>query len=47
MTVITDGHWVNQLVGEDSVPRFRFYDDSDLMGEDHNDVMDFDGNNDK
>jgi len=34
MTVITDGHWVNQLVGEDSVPRFRFYDNSDLMGED-------------
>ena len=47
MTVITDGRWVNQLVGEGSVPRFRFYNDSDLMGEDSNDVLDFDGNNDK
>ena len=34
MSVITDGHWVDQLVGEDGVPRFRFYDDLDLMGED-------------
>jgi len=47
MTVITDGHWVNQLVGEDAVPRFRFYDDSDSMWEARNHVMDFDGNNDK
>jgi len=47
ITVITDSRWVNQLVGEDSIPRFRFYDDSDLMGEDRNDVMDFDGNNDE
>jgi len=47
MTVITDSRWVNQLVGEDSVPRFRFYNDSDLMGEDRNDVLDFDGNNDE
>jgi len=47
MTVITDSRWVNQLVGEGSVPRFRFYDDSDLMGEDSNDVLDFDGNNDE
>jgi len=47
MMVITDSHWVNQLVGEVSVPRFHFYDDSALMGEDQNDVMDFDGNNNK
>jgi len=47
MMVITDSHWVNQLVGEGSVPRFRFYDDLDLMGEDRNDMMDFDGNNNK
>jgi len=33
MTVITDGHWVNQLVGEDAVPRFRFYNNLDLMWE--------------
>jgi len=45
MTVITDGRWVNQLVGEDSVPRFCFYDNLDLMGEDQNDVLNFDGNN--
>ena len=46
MSVVTDGHWVDQLVGEDGVPRFHFYDDLDLMGEDWNDVMDFDGNDD-
>jgi len=34
MTVITDSHWVNQLVGEDAMPRFHFYDNSALMGED-------------
>ena len=45
MTVGTDSHWVNQLVGEDTVPRFRFFNNSDLMGEDQNNVMDFDGNN--
>jgi len=45
MSVITDGHWVDQLVGEDGFPRFRFYDDLDLMGEGRDNVMDFDGNN--
>jgi len=44
MAVGTDGHWVNQLV-EDNIPRFCFFNDSDWLGEDHNDVLDFDGNN--
>jgi len=47
MSVVTDSHWVDQLVSKDGIPRFRFYGDSDLMGEDRNDVMDFDGNNDE
>jgi len=38
MSVVTDSHWVDQLVGEDGVPRFRFYNNSDLMGEDRDDV---------
>ena len=40
MSVGTDGRWVNQLVRDD-VPRFQFNDDSELMGEDRNDVLDF------
>ena len=47
MSAVPDGHWVNQLVGEDGVPRFRFYDDLVLMGEDRDDVINCDGNNDE
>jgi len=45
MLVVTDSHWVNCLV-EGDVPQFYFYDNSELMGEDQNDMMDWYGNND-
>jgi len=36
---------VDHLVQDDPVPWFRFFDNSGLMGEDRNDVMDWNGNN--
>ena len=47
MSVESDGWWVDRMVADD-VPRFCFWgssDNADLMGEDHNDIIDLEYNN--
>ena len=47
MSVESNGRWVDRMVTDD-VPRFRFWgslDDTDLMGEDCNDIVDPEYNN--
>ena len=47
MSVESDGRWVDCMVADD-VPRFRFWGSSDntvLMGEDHNDIINPEYNN--
>ena len=47
MSVESDGRWVDRMVADD-MPRFRFWgssDDADLMGEDHNDIINPEYNN--
>ena len=47
MSMESDGQWVDHMVADD-VPRFHFWgslDDTDLMGEDCNDIVDPEYNN--
>ena len=47
MSVESDGQWVDRMVADD-MPRFCFWgssDDTDLMGEDRNDIIDPEYNN--
>ena len=47
MFIESDGKWVNHMVADD-VPRFHFWaslDDTELIGEDHNDIINPEYNN--